>query len=84
MWPGVGKVLEEMGEVAQVAAKLISTDGVDAYWDGSNLRDDLSGELGDLLAAITFLRDTNALNEDLLIERRKRKTELFHKWHAAG
>ena len=81
VWPGIGKLLEEMGEVAQMASKLVSTDGQDAYWDGTNLREELCGEIGDLLAAIAFLSNENHLDTALIQARMDRKLTLFEKWH---
>jgi hypothetical protein len=38
VWPGLSKLVEEMGEVGQVVGKLIATGGDPAHRDGTDLR----------------------------------------------
>jgi NTP pyrophosphatase (non-canonical NTP hydrolase) len=80
-WPGLSKLIEELGEVGQVAGKLIATNGEASHWDGSNLRERLEEELADLAAAISFVIETNGLDIGRVFERRQRKLEQFHRWH---
>lgn len=77
-WPGLSKLIEEAGEVIQVAGKLIGTDGVVSHWDGSELRERLTEEMADLLAAITFVADREKLQ---IIDRAAKKLALFNEWH---
>jgi N-carbamoyl-L-amino-acid hydrolase len=77
-WPGVSKVSEEAGEVIQVIGKLTGTGGLIHHWDGTNLRDRLTEETADVLAACDYLVQMNQLD---VTERRKAKFALFMKWH---
>lgn len=80
-WPGISKLIEECGEVGQVCGKLIGTEGRAAHWDGTNLRERLEDEMGDVLAAIAFVTSKNALNHKRIAERQMEKLALFRKWH---
>lgn len=80
VWPGLGKLMEEAGEVAQVCGKLIASRGEPEHWDGTNLHGRLEEELADLRAAIAFVTAQNGLDA-LDIERRcADKLALFNKW----
>lgn len=52
-WPGIGKLI-------------IGSRGETAHWDGTQLDRRLESELGDLLAAITFVIRENGLNDAAL------------------
>lgn len=82
-WPGTSKLIEEMGELQQVLGKLLGTGGEVHHWDGSNLRERLLEEAGDLLAAIHFFRFQNLSDEEniAIAQRMDHKLELFMKWH---
>lgn len=81
-WPGVSKVVEEAGEVVQVAGKLMATYGEARHWGDGDLVQRLTEEVGDLLAAIDFLIAHNAILDPKLIDRRRRaKRDTFEKWH---
>lgn len=77
-WPGLSKVMEEAAEVVQVASKIIGTDGVVSPWGDADLRVKLTEELGDLLAAITFLAEREKLN---IIDRAGLKLAQYNNWH---
>lgn len=81
--PGIAKVAEEAGEVIQVIGKLMMTHGMAEHWDGSNLRDRLVQELGDLGAAIEFVvKHALTLEEvERLQERMRDKRAKFEQWH---
>lgn len=83
VWPGISKLVEETGEVQQVCGKLIANEGRADHWDGTNLVDRMTEEMGDLLAAINFVIDVNRLNLTAIQERRDDKLRLFHGWHAS-
>jgi hypothetical protein len=77
-WPGVSKVIEEAGEVIQVAGKLLATGGDTRHWDGQgSLRSRLQQEVADLQAALDFVCEVNKLKTK---SRRARKLALFRKW----
>jgi len=59
-WPGLAKLAEEAGELIQVLAKLVGASGRERYYDGTDLRERLVEECGDLTAAIAFFTETNA------------------------
>ena len=80
-WNGLSKLIEECGEVMQVAGKLIATDGKTAHWDGKqNLDSRLEEELGDLMGAINFFLRKNNLDLDRINARSMYKVGLFEKW----
>lgn len=82
VWPGVAKLVEELGENGQVLGKLMMTGGEHEHWDGSNLSNRLELELGDLLAAIEFVMKHNAsLDRVIIVARKAEKLALFEKWH---
>lgn len=83
-WPGVAKVIEESGEVLQVCGKLIATGGKEEHWDGTNLRQRLTEEVGQLLAALTFLIEKNDLSRLVIKEQFEKKLALYEKWHNQG
>lgn len=86
VWPGLGKVLEESGELSQILAKIIATGGSLWYFDGSNLGDKLRDEVADLYAALDFFCEFNpiALNPEGagygVEERRTDKRAKFRGW----
>lgn len=81
VWPGLSKLMEEMGEVQQVGGKLMGSAGVEDHWDGANLRTKMVEELGDLSAAIMFFTEHNGLDFEAIAERARYKRNLFEKWH---
>lgn len=80
-WPGLAKLIEECGEVIQVAGKIMATNGESAHWDGTDLRTRIQEEIGDLVAAIAFVGEHNDLDLESVEERIEKKSELFEKWH---
>jgi NTP pyrophosphatase (non-canonical NTP hydrolase) len=81
VWPGLSKLIEEMGEAGQVAGKLLATGGEAAHWDGTDLRQRLSEETADVAAAIDFVTAVNGLDTPEWRERRQKKAAQFRKWH---
>jgi NTP pyrophosphatase (non-canonical NTP hydrolase) len=79
-WNGLSKLIEECGEVMQVAGKIIGAEGAAQHWDGSNLRDRLEAELADLMAAIDYLRSANKLDGWKIDESRAKKFRKFCEW----
>lgn len=84
VWPGAAKLLEELGELQQVIGKLIATRGVVEHWDGSNLRERLIEEVGDVRAAIDFfqVQNFNTSHDAAIQARRDKKYRTFQDWHA--
>lgn len=81
IWPGISKLVEECGEVTQVAGKLFGTGGRIDHWDGTNLRERLEDELADVQAAIEFVACHNDLDASRIGRRVDEKITLFNKWH---
>lgn len=84
-WPGISKLIEECGEVLQVAGKLIGTGGETIHWDGSDLVKCFADELGDLCAAISFVLDANPqIDPGRVAQRAADKIKAFREWHEDG
>lgn len=79
-WPGIAKLMEEAGEVVQVCAKLIATGGRTDHWSGDDLAVRLVEEMGDLEAALRYVRAHNLLDRLALDSRRDHKFNLFQEW----
>lgn len=81
-WPGVSKVLEEMGELTQVLGKIMGVRGETEHWSG-DLRKMLLEEVADVLAALTFLQLKCLTDEEarLIRDRMMFKLERFEAWH---
>lgn len=80
VWPGVSKLIEEIGELGQVLGKLIATHGAREHWDGSDLLDRLHDEIADVGAALVFVQQANGLDPDRIAGRAEAKLQLFHRW----
>lgn len=83
-WRGVGKLVEEAGEVLQLLGKLIPfPDG--NHPDGKgHLRERLTDEIADLYAALDYFVDNNGLQHERIETRRKEKLEKFFAWRLSG
>jgi NTP pyrophosphatase (non-canonical NTP hydrolase) len=84
VWPGASRLLEESGELNQVLGKLIGAGGVVEHWDGSNLRDRLIEELGDVAAAVEFFVAASGLSVDEVNARKAKKLDRYWSWHFAS
>lgn len=80
-WPGLSKLIEEAGEVQQVAGKILGTGGRTDHWDGSDLRERLIEEMADLRAACAFVASLNGLDEEAIAQRERKKLAQFMQWH---
>jgi NTP pyrophosphatase (non-canonical NTP hydrolase) len=83
-WPGISKLTEEAGEVLQVCGKLLATAGKIEHWDGTNLKERLEDELGDLQAAINFVVGWCGLDRNRIERRVIAKLTRFERWHEVG
>ena len=84
LWPGLSKLIEEAGEVLQVAGKVLGVGGDRMHFDGTDLRDRLEHELADLQAAIEFVIEKNGLNKQRIGVLRARKVKQFNAWHTGS
>lgn len=82
LWPGVSKLIEEVGELGQVLGKLIAVAGETKHWSG-NLREKLVEEIGDVYAALDFVVYYNFGQEETrqIRLRREKKLATFTEWH---
>lgn len=79
---GLAKLVEECGELTQVAAKKMARMETDQHWDGSgSLNARMEDEMADVRAAIAFVTETFGLNEDAIEFRATRKLHIFREWH---
>jgi NTP pyrophosphatase (non-canonical NTP hydrolase) len=80
---GLVKLMEECGELIQVAAKKITRMDSDDHWDGAgSLACRLQTEMGDVLAAITVVKENFGLDDELIMLRAESKVALFRTWMA--
>lgn len=82
-WPGLAKLVEECGEVLEIAGKIMGVGGgpEPLGWDGTALIEALEEELADLTAAIGFVVDHAGLEGGI---RSREKRAQFLEWHLAG
>jgi NTP pyrophosphatase (non-canonical NTP hydrolase) len=80
LWPGVSKLVEEIGELGQVLGKLMGSRGAVEHWSG-NLLEMLYEELGDVTAAIDFVIVVCRLDRDRIKQRAAFKLGRFMEWH---
>ncbi len=82
---GLAKLGEECGELMQVHGKMLQYPHLQTvtnltHPDGTNLRDRMEEEMGDVLGSITFVIEKLKLNEARILERANKKCELFKTW----
>lgn len=85
-WPGVSKIIEEIGElqevlgkVQQTFGKLMGSRGSFQHWSG-DLSDALHDELGDVIGAARFVIKWCGLDADRIERRARAKFVLFERW----
>ena len=83
-WPGVTKVVEEVGELLQVLGKLQATGGRVDHWDGSNLKERLEDEIADVRASLEYVEMFNDLDGRSISKRVCDKVERFMEWHRSA
>lgn len=83
-WPGLSKVVEECGEVLQVAGKLMGTAGDINHWDGKGPLDvRMAEEVCDLFAACVAFFQLNGFDGiEAYMQREMDKYHTFLRWHA--
>lgn len=82
-WPGLGKLMEEMGELMDVLGKIIALSGesVQTWPGGRDLKPELVEELGDVRAALIFFCEANDVPKALVHDRADMKLDKFRHWH---
>lgn len=80
---GLAKLLEELGELSQVAAKRLAYFHTTTHPDGAgDLNERMEQEMGDVLAACDFVAARFNLRRDAIQARKYSKRCLFEEWHA--
>ena len=87
-WAGLGKFVEESGELNEIIGKLVATHGGKVgplgdkdYWDGRDLVAEFEDEVADVLAVLSFIIDHNPqLNKSRIINRAGTKYARFLGW----
>ena len=77
---GLTKLMEECGELVQIAAKKVAYPDVEVHPDGQNLNSRLQEEMGDVLAAITFTTAKLGLSMEDVLARAHQKKALYAEW----
>jgi hypothetical protein len=83
IYPGLSKLVEEGGEMQQVAGKLMANGGEDEHWDGTRLSVRIAEEVADLSAACRAFFQLNGYDGAPWVLRREiDKYNKFIQWHA--
>lgn len=84
VWRGIGKVIEECGELGQVLGKLIPfPDGNHPDGNG-DLCARVEREIADVYAALDYFVETNGLNRREIMTCRLAKLSKFRGWGLTG
>jgi NTP pyrophosphatase (non-canonical NTP hydrolase) len=81
LWPGISKLVEECGELLQVCGKLQAYPDGDHPDGAGDLVERLCDEMGDVFAALAFVRNENELSFAHINRRRAVKLAQFEEWH---
>jgi len=80
---GLAKLIEECGELVQVAGKKLAYYTTDEHPDGGpSIKERLEEEMGDVVAAIALVAQLHELDGDRITERSEVKLDRFLGWHA--
>ncbi len=80
---GLAKLLEELGQLSQVAAQKLAYFHTDEHPDGAgSLKKRMEDEMGDVMGAIDFVTLTMGLNIHAIAHRACEKLNTFQRWHA--
>jgi NTP pyrophosphatase (non-canonical NTP hydrolase) len=80
---GLTKLIEECGELVQIAAKKAAYMDTDEHPDGKgSLKERLENELSDVIAAIAFVDMKLKLDRVRIDARAEQKLVLFEQWDA--
>ena len=78
---GLTKLMEECGELAQIAAKKSAYYATDIHPDGKgSMKERLENEMGDVIAASLFVAEKYDLDIDRIIEQANKKYNRFKVW----
>lgn len=80
---GLAKLIEECGELVQVAGKKLAYYSTDKHPDGAGgLAFRLQIEIADVMAAAKFVADNFNLDHNFIEGRFQSKLRQFREWHA--
>ena len=79
---GVAKLIEECGELQQILGKKLAYWYTDDHPDGKPIHERIENEMGDVLAAITFVVGQLGLDEYRIQDRIDTTLDLFLTWEA--
>lgn len=77
---GLAKLIEECGELIQIAGKKLACMETDKHWNVSSLSKSLEDEIGDVLAACKFVSGSFNLDKDAIAKRMAYKLDLYLYW----
>jgi NTP pyrophosphatase (non-canonical NTP hydrolase) len=78
---GLVKLVEECGELIQIASKKMAYMGTDSHPDcKGSLKQRLEEEAGDVMGAIFIVIDNFGLDSDFILKRSNFKAGLFQQW----
>lgn len=82
---GLTKLIEECGELTQIAAKKSAFMDTDIHPDGAgSMKARLENEIADVMAACIFVASTFDLDEERMKTRTDEKMQRFGAWHING
>lgn len=86
MWFGIGKLIEEIGELGQIVGKLIPFPNGEHPDGKANLRERLVDEIADTRAALEYFAKANLSRDELVAidSRAALKFAKFSEWGLTG
>ena len=79
---GLAKLIEECGELIQIAAKKQAYFDTDSHPDGAgSMKVRMEEEVADVIAACVFVTETFKLDGEKIEARAKKKLDRFRGWH---
>lgn len=77
---GLCKLVEECGELVQIAAKKQQCMNTDIHFDGKSIASRMEDEMGDVLASIEYTALELGLDKKRIRDRANLKLALFRSW----
>lgn len=77
---GLLKLLEELGELSQIASKAAIIHPKTKYYDGRDIKARLVEEMGDVLATLEYVVEKMHLSEVSIRKRAARKLKMYKMW----
>ena len=77
---GLTKLMEECGELTQIAAKKAAYIDTDIHPDGKSMSRRMEDEIADVMAASIFVTKKFGLNREYIYARAEQKMATFEEW----